>query len=88
MRIHWIAPAIVFTELACPSLPKPDHCTPRDWICRDDTPYVCSGSQRWTAVSRKCSEFGAECRITNSYYDSGRQIAACVSPVRSDGGAP
>ena len=74
---------------ACPNpLPAPDGCTPRDWICRNDTPYVCSGSLRWTAVSRKCSEFGAECRIAPSVYDSSHPIAACVSPLRQDGGAP
>lgn len=74
---------------ACPAvLPPPDGCTPRDWICRDDIPYVCSGSLRWTAVSKKCSSFGAECRIKGSYYDSSHPIAACVSPIRNDAGAP
>ena len=84
-----LAMIAVLLGAACPNpLPAPDGCNPRDWICRNDTPYVCSGSQRWTAVSKPCHEFGAECRIVPSVYDR-RPIAACVSPRHdTDGGTP
>jgi len=91
MRIHWITPMIALAVVGCPRQKPPDGCTPGDQVCRNDQPVVCSDSQRWIPVMRKCALMGAQCCRVPSYYDRNRLVSTCVRPetcAAQDGGSP
>lgn len=63
----------------CPQLPPVSGCTPRTSSCRDDRPYICSGTQRWTAVGdTTCASVGAVCCMTADAVHACALQSACT----------
>lgn len=61
----------------CPTMPKPDGCTPHDQRCWHGVPQICSPGQRWTPADSPCAPPASECCLTPSAF-GGPPIYACV----------
>ena len=70
-----LARVLLLVALAgCPRLPPVSGCQPQAQTCIDDSPHVCSASQRWhRAGSLTCAEVGGSCAVVG-----GR--AYCAAP--------
>lgn len=65
----------------CPRMPPVSGCQPQAQTCINDSPHVCSASQRWhRAGSLTCSQVGGSCAVVG-----GR--AFCAAPVVDAGAA-
>lgn len=64
---------------SCPQLPAPSGCEPRASSCQNDRPYVCSGTQRWTAVGdTTCAAVDAVCCMTRAGTHACVPQSACI----------
>ena len=76
--------ALIFSAAiacGCPRLPPESGCSPMAQTCINDSPHVCSSSQRWfRAGSITCREIGGVCTVLG-----GRAYCA---PLPVDAGAP
>lgn len=65
----------------CPRMPPVSGCSPMAQTCINDSPHVCSASQRWhRAGALTCAEVGGSCAVVG-----GR--AYCAAPVVDAGAA-
>lgn len=79
----WLAGVFILASLvlaACPRLPNPSGCVPSSTRCHNNSPEVCSQTQRWTPVEvngEPCSTTpGAVC--CEALSPRGRLVHACV----------
>jgi hypothetical protein len=68
-----IALFLYLSSLGCPHLPPVSGCEPTAQTCIQDSPHVCSASQRWErAGDLTCAAVGAVCVTTSG-------VARCVA---------